>query len=80
MHLAATDGWVSMRRPEPSADAGAVLARPATAPTTAANLYVFGFRNVTGLTDAQVAQQRGQAQISAPQLVFDQEPRTTGSS
>jgi FtsP/CotA-like multicopper oxidase with cupredoxin domain len=37
------------------------------------NLYVFGFRNVTGLTDAQVAQQRGLAQISAPQLSFKQD-------
>ena len=37
------------------------------------NLYIFGFRNVTGLTDSQVALQRGHAQISAPQLVFDQD-------
>jgi FtsP/CotA-like multicopper oxidase with cupredoxin domain len=37
------------------------------------NLYIFGFRNVTGLTDSDVALQRGHAQISAPQLVFDQD-------
>ena len=35
--------------------------------------YVFGFRDVTGLTAAQIAAQRGHAQISAPMLAFDQE-------
>lgn len=36
------------------------------------NMYVFGFRNVTGLSDAQVIAQRGLAQISAPVLAFDE--------
>jgi FtsP/CotA-like multicopper oxidase with cupredoxin domain len=35
--------------------------------------YVFGFRDVTGLTPQQVAAQRGKAQISAPMLSFDEE-------
>jgi FtsP/CotA-like multicopper oxidase with cupredoxin domain len=69
LHLAGTDGWVSMPDtspaippfwPDPLAPAGS-------------NLYVFGFRNVTGMTPDQVTAQRGQAQISAPMLTFDQE-------
>ncbi|MGC9669580.1 multicopper oxidase domain-containing protein [Planosporangium sp. 12N6] len=69
VHLAGTDGWVSMPDgappmapfwPDPLAPAGA-------------NLYVFGFRNVTGMTPDQVTAQRGRAQISAPMLSFDQE-------
>jgi FtsP/CotA-like multicopper oxidase with cupredoxin domain len=35
--------------------------------------YVFGFRDVTGMTAEQVAAQRGHAQISAPMLSFDEE-------
>ncbi|NJC73806.1 multicopper oxidase domain-containing protein [Planosporangium thailandense] len=37
------------------------------------NLYIFGFRDVTGMTPAQITAQRGQAQISAPMLYFDQD-------
>ena len=44
----------------------------AAVPGSGLNLYVFGFRNVTKMTDAQVTQQRGQAQISAPLLAFDE--------
>ena len=75
VHLAATDGWVSMPHrasqptlapfwPDPMA--------PGYDTATGQNLYVFGFRNVTNLTDAQVTAQRGAAQISAPQLSFEE--------
>ncbi|NJC67685.1 multicopper oxidase domain-containing protein [Planosporangium flavigriseum] len=37
------------------------------------NLYVFGFRDVTGMSPDEVTAQRGKAQISAPMLSFDQE-------
>ena len=69
VHLAGTDGWVSMPAgapaiptfwPDPLAPAGT-------------NLYVFGFRDVTGMTASQITAQRGKAQISAPMLVFNQE-------
>ncbi|MDQ1644558.1 MAG: hypothetical protein QOJ50_742, partial [Cryptosporangiaceae bacterium] len=69
VHLAGTDGWVSMPQgapaippfwPDPLAPANA-------------NLYAFGFRDVTGMTAAQITAQRGKAQISAPMLSFDQE-------
>jgi len=73
VHLAGTDGWVSMPQgappdlpffPDPLAPSGF-------------NTYVFGFRNVTGMTSTQVAAQRGHAQISAPMMSFDQEDDIT---
>jgi FtsP/CotA-like multicopper oxidase with cupredoxin domain len=69
MHLAATDGWVSMPEDAPPIPP---FWPDAMAPD-GANLYVFGFRDVSGFTDAQVTAQRGKAQISAPLLAFDQE-------
>jgi FtsP/CotA-like multicopper oxidase with cupredoxin domain len=69
LHLAATDGWVSMPDSAP--------AIPPFWPDSLApapyNIYAFGFRDVTGLTAAQISAQRGKAQISAPILAFDQE-------
>jgi FtsP/CotA-like multicopper oxidase with cupredoxin domain len=69
MHLVGTDGWVSMPAAAP--------ADPPFFPDSYApspfNTYVFGFRDVTGLSDTQVAAQRGKAQISAPMLSFDEE-------
>ena len=68
VHLAATDGWVTMPK----------NAKPITGfwPDELApnpyNMYVFGFRNVSGMIDADVIAQRGLAQISAPTLAFDQ--------
>ena len=70
VHLAATDGWASM--PGASQPNLAPFWPDPLAPDNR-NLYVFGFRNVTGLSDSEVALQRGKAQISAPQLVFDQD-------
>ncbi len=68
VHLAATDGWVSL--PETYAIPGYF---PDTLAPDPYNMYVFGFRDVTGLTTAQMMAQRGRAQISAPVLAFDQE-------
>ena len=69
VHLVGTDGWVSMPAGAP--------ADPPFYPDPLApgsfDTYVFGFRDVTGLTAAQVAAQRGRAQISAPVLAFDEE-------
>ena len=73
VHLAATDGWVSM-------PAGSPMDPPfypdSLAPTDR-DTYVFGFRDVSNLTPAQVAAQRGKAQISAPMLAFDEEDDIT---
>ena len=69
VHLVGTDGWVSMPTDAP--------ADPPFFPDSLApspfDTYVFGFRDVTGLTAAQMAAQRGKAQISAPMLAFDEE-------
>ncbi len=69
VHLVGTDGWVAMPSNAP--------ADPPFFPDSLApnpfNTYVFGFRDVTGLTAAQVAAQRGKAQISAPMMSFDEE-------
>ena len=70
VHLAATDGWAAM-----PAATQAHLAPfwPDPLAPSPQNLYIFGFRNVTNMTDAQVVKQRGMAQISAPQLQFKQD-------
>ena len=69
VHLAGTDGWVSMPADSP--------VDPPFFPDSLApspfDTYVFGFRDVTGFTAAQVAAQRGKAQISAPMMAFDEE-------
>lgn len=73
IHLAGTDGWVSMPANAP--------ADPPFFPDSLApnpfNTYVFGFRDVTGMTSTQVAAQRGKAQISAPMMSFDEEDEVT---
>lgn len=68
-HLVGTDGWVSM---PPNAPADPPFFPDALAPSPF-NTYVFGFRDVTGLSASDVAAQRGRAQISAPMMSFDQE-------
>jgi FtsP/CotA-like multicopper oxidase with cupredoxin domain len=73
VHLVGTDGWVSMPAGSP---ADLPFYPDALAPNPF-DTYVFGFRDVTGLTDTQVAAQRGKAQISAPMLSFDEEDDIT---
>ena len=69
VHLVGTDGWVAMPDNAP--------ADPPFFPDSLApnpfNTYVFGFRDVTGMSATQVAAQRGKAQISAPMMAFDEE-------
>ena len=73
VHLVGTDGWVSM-----PADAPADLPFfPDSLAPSPFNTYVFGFRDVTGMSSAQVAAQRGKAQISAPMMAFDEEDDVT---
>ncbi len=69
LHLAATDGWVTMPKDAP--------ADPPFFPDPYApdpqNTYIFGFRDVTGMSAAAVAATRGKAQLTAPTLAFDEE-------
>jgi FtsP/CotA-like multicopper oxidase with cupredoxin domain len=69
VHLAGTDGWVSMPA---NAPADPPFFPDALAPSPF-NTYVFGFRDVTNLSATEVAAQRGKAQISAPMMAFDEE-------
>ena len=73
LHLAATDGWVSM----PAGSPPDLPFFPDSLAPAGRDTYVFGFRDVTDLTPAQVAAQRGKAQISAPMLAFDEEDDIT---
>jgi FtsP/CotA-like multicopper oxidase with cupredoxin domain len=73
VHLAGTDGWVSM--PQGAPDDPPFF--PDSLAPAGRNTYVFGFRDVTGLTSAQIAAQRGKAQISAPMMAFDEEDDIT---
>lgn len=73
VHLAGTDGWVSMPAGSPP-DAPFYPDSLAPGPF---DTYVFGFRDVTGMSATQVAAQRGKAQISAPMLSFDEEDDIT---
>jgi len=68
VHLVATDGWVSM--PAGAKDVPGFW--PDVLAPDPYNMYVFGFRDVTGMNDSQVIAQRGLAQISAPVLGFDE--------
>jgi len=72
VHLAATDGWVSIADPALTPATKPFWPDPYAANHGPFDLYAFGFRDVTGLTTAQIAAQRGRAQLSAPQLVFDE--------
>jgi FtsP/CotA-like multicopper oxidase with cupredoxin domain len=72
VHLAATDGWVSVADPANTPAVKPFWPDPYGANHGPFDLYVFGFRDVSALTAAQISAQRGKAQISAPQLVFDE--------
>ncbi len=69
-HLVGTDGWVSMPQ---GARPDLPFFPDSLAPAGGFNTYVFGFRDATGLSAAQVGALRGKAQISAPMMDFDEE-------
>jgi FtsP/CotA-like multicopper oxidase with cupredoxin domain len=64
-HLVATDGWITL----PGTVAPWAPDPFAPAPRTT---FVFGFRDVTGLTSTQVQSQKGKVQNPAPFLFFDE--------
>jgi FtsP/CotA-like multicopper oxidase with cupredoxin domain len=65
MALVATDGWVSM----PKGSTPVKPWYPDMLAPAGTDTYVFGFRDVTGLSRAQAQAQKGVTQISAP-LIF----------
>ena len=68
-HLAATDGWLFLPGSVPTFHPDPWAPPPLTT-------YTFGFRDVTGLTDGQVEDQRGRVQAPAPVLWGNQEEET----
>jgi FtsP/CotA-like multicopper oxidase with cupredoxin domain len=79
LFFAGTDGWISLP-PSPTLTSPALgLVHPdVLAPTPAdgavpgLTTYIFGFRNVTGMSDAQRSNQKNHAQHSAPMFWVDQ--------
>jgi len=61
LYLAGTDGWIHLP-PEPSIPPF----HPDNLAPDGLTTYIFGFRNVTGMTDAQRLAQKNKAQHSAP--------------
>jgi hypothetical protein len=74
LEWAGTDGWIHLP-PDPPIGyyhPDDLAPTPADGAPPGLTTYIFGFRNVTGLTDDQVSQQKMKAQHSAPLLWLDQ--------
>jgi FtsP/CotA-like multicopper oxidase with cupredoxin domain len=68
--LVGTDGWISL----PGGQIGGFHPDPyAVAQGTGKTTYIFGFRDVTGLSNTDMLAQKGKAQAPAPLLWVDQE-------
>ncbi|HLF26305.1 MAG TPA: multicopper oxidase domain-containing protein [Anaerolineae bacterium] len=67
LHLAATDGWIAINAPP------IPPFHPDNVAPAGLTTYIFGFRDVTGYTDAQVTGQKMKAQLAAPIWSLDQE-------
>lgn len=67
LFFAGTDGWMSL--PEYP---GIPVFHPDVLAPSPFTTYIFGFRNVTGLTPAEVAKQKNKAQHSAPMFWVNQ--------
>ena len=76
LYLAGTDGWIHLPKDPPIAPFHPdKLAPPHPDPdgtTSDLTTYIFGFRNVTGMSDTQRLKQKYQAQHSAPLFWVDQ--------
>lgn len=68
LFYAGTDGWISLPKSPSiySKSLGVVTHPDELAPESKFSTYIFGFRDVTGLTDAQRSAQKNKAQHSAP--------------
>jgi hypothetical protein len=71
LFFAGTDGWISLpKSPSITTDLG--LVHPDPFAPDPFSTYIFGFRNVTGLTDLQRSNQKNKAQHNAPLFWVDQ--------
>lgn len=72
LFYAGTDGWISLPT-SPSITSPALgLVHPDSLAPAPFSTYIFGFRNVTGLTDTQRANQKNKAQHNAPMFWVNQ--------
>ena len=67
LYFAGTDGWMYL---PPNPPIGFYF--PDDIAPAPFNTYIFGFRNITGLTDAQKAKQKEKAQHNAPMFWVDE--------
>jgi FtsP/CotA-like multicopper oxidase with cupredoxin domain len=82
LFYAGTDGWISLPGSPPiySASLGGVKTHPDDlAPQPYFTTYIFGFRNVTGLSDVQRSAQKNKAQHNAPMFWLDEYDPVVGS-
>lgn len=72
LYFAGTDGWISLPK-SPTITSELGLVHPdSLAPDPRFSTYIFGFRNVTGLSDTQRSNQKNKAQHNAPMFWVDQ--------
>lgn len=72
LFYAGTDGWISLPT-SPSITSPALgLVHPDNLAPAPFSTYIFGFRNVTGLTETQRSNQKNKAQHNAPMFWVDQ--------
>ena len=73
LFYAGTDGWISLpKSPQIISSALGPVHPDNLAPDARFSTYIFGFRNVTGLSDTQRADQKNKAQHNAPMFWVDQ--------
>lgn len=66
IHLAATDGWIYLPGEVPIPGTANSFYQPDDLAPELLTTYMFGFRNVTGLTEEQVFAQKMKSQATAP--------------
>ena len=72
LYYAGTDGWIHLPDGPIFSNSLGVQTHPDDLAPPPFNTYIFGFRDVTGQTDAQRAAQKNKAQHSAPMFWVDQ--------
>jgi FtsP/CotA-like multicopper oxidase with cupredoxin domain len=72
LFYAGTDGWISLPASPEIISAALGKVHPDNLAPAPFSTYIFGFRNVTGLTDTQRANQKNKAQHTAPMFWVDQ--------
>lgn len=73
IHFAATDGWISLPGTVPIPGTIGQNYNPDPWAPEGLTTYMFGFRDVTGMTPTQIASQKMKCQASAPMFWVNQE-------